>query len=604
MIKDNGFENTSGNGELEDELLEALNKKGLLPTDEENAQESADTLKMPAMPKLPDMPADAEETDDEDAAAQPEEESLEEFLSEDGAEEEAPEQGGDKKAKKAKKSKRDSRRFRYGSMATAVTAVVAVLVVVLNVVVSLLADRFPINIDLTQNKLFSLSDNSVEIAKSINKDVQVIVFGSEDLYKNPNMGSDYYQVEALYKEIYKALQQYTSYSGGKVTVKYEDLNLNPQLATQYNKYEVTSDDILLLCGDRYQKASFNDMYEISGDGYTQAQTVSSKVEVTLASRIKNVMRDTVQVVTAFVGHEEDEDTVSALKSIYEANGYEFKELNLASSEEIDANTVAGLIVGPTKDFTAEEIERLQKWLDNDGKLDRNLMVFADFQAECKNLYEFLNVEYGLEVTDNLVMETSLTRTYRYSGFYPYADTADTDFTKDLSGSANVLTPLTRQIVTHKENNSENSLYNVPIITFPESAKLMKIKDATDENASSEDDKSFAADAYPINGMAASVKWTYVDNEQVKTNVILSGSTQMILAASQANVKNENVLMSALGAMTGVVDDINVSTKSLERDTITFSDSTTLIVGLGVFTVGIPVIILIICLVVFLKRRHL
>ena len=588
MIKDNGFENTSGNGELEDELLEALNKKGLLPTDEEAAADG-------------ETAGPGEDAED---SAQPEEESLEEFLSEDAAEEEAPEQDGKAKGKKPKKSKMDSRRFRYGSMATAITAVVAVLVVVLNVVVSLLADRFPINIDLTQNKLFSLSDNSVEIAKSINKDVQVIVFGSEDLYKNPNMGSDYYQVEALYKEIYKALQQYTSYSGGKVTVKYEDLNLNPQLATQYNKYEVTSGDILLLCGDRYQKASFNDMYEISGDGYTQAQTVSSKVEVALASRIKNVMRDTVQVITAFVGHEEDEDTVSALKSIYEANGYEFKELNLASSEEIDANTVAGLIVGPTKDFTAEEIERLQKWLDNDGKLDRNLMVFADFQAECKNLYEFLNVEYGLEVTDNLIMETSLTRTFRYSGYYPYADTADTEFTKDLSGSGNVLIPLTRQIITHKENNAENSLYNVPLITSPESAKLMKIKDATDENASSEDDKSFAADAYPINGMAAAVKWTYVDNEQVKTNVILSGSSQIILAASQANVKNENVLISALNAMTGVVDDINVSTKSLERDTITFSDSTTLIVGLGVFTVGIPVIILVICLVVFLKRRHL
>ena len=597
MIKDNGFESTSGNGELEDELLEALNKKGLLPTDEEAAADGETAGQGEAA-------EEAGPGEDAEDSAQPEEESLEEFLSEDAAEEEAPEQDGKAKGKKPKKSKMDSRRFRYGSMATAITAVVAVLVVVLNVVVSLLADRFPINIDLTQNKLFSLSDNSVEIAKSINKDVQVIVFGSEDLYKNPNMGSDYYQVEALYKEIYKALQQYTSYSGGKVTVKYEDLNLNPQLATQYNKYEVTSGDILLLCGDRYQKASFNDMYEISGDGYTQAQTVSSKVEVALASRIKNVMRDTVQVITAFVGHEEDEDTVSALKSIYEANGYEFKELNLASSEEIDANTVAGLIVGPTKDFTAEEIERLQKWLDNDGKLDRNLMVFADFQAECKNLYEFLNVEYGLEVTDNLIMETSLTRTFRYSGYYPYADTADTEFTKDLSGSGNVLIPLTRQIITHKENNAENSLYNVPLITSPESAKLMKIKDATDENASSEDDKSFAADAYPINGMAAAVKWTYVDNEQVKTNVILSGSSQIILAASQANVKNENVLISALNAMTGVVDDINVSTKSLERDTITFSDSTTLIVGLGVFTVGIPVIILVICLVVFLKRRHL
>ena len=259
MIKDNGFENTSGNGELEDELLEALNKKGLLPTDEEAAADGETAGQGEAA-------EEAGPGEDAEDSAQPEEESLEEFLSEDAAEEEAPEQDGKAKGKKPKKSKMDSRRFRYGSMATAITAVVAVLVVVLNVVVSLLADRFPINIDLTQNKLFSLSDNSVEIAKSINKDVQVIVFGSEDLYKNPNMGSDYYQVEALYKEIYKALQQYTSYSGGKVTVKYEDLNLNPQLATQYNKYEVTSGDILLLCGDRYQKASFNDMYAIRGDG--------------------------------------------------------------------------------------------------------------------------------------------------------------------------------------------------------------------------------------------------------------------------------------------------------------------------------------------------
>ena len=89
------------------------------------------------------------------------------------------------------------------------------------------------------------------------------------------------------------------------------------------------------------------------------------------------------------------------------------------------------------------------------------MVFADFQAECKNLYEFLNVEYGLEVTDNLIMETSLTRTFRYSGYYPYADTADTEFTKDLSGSGNVLIPLTRQIITHKENTPRTACTTCP-----------------------------------------------------------------------------------------------------------------------------------------------
>lgn len=127
MIKDNGFENTSGNGELEDELLEALNKKGLLPTDEENAADG-------------ETAGPGEDAED---SAQPEEESLEEFLSEDAAEEETPEQDGKAKGQKAEKIQMDSRRFRYGSMATAITAVVAVLVVVLNVVVSLLADGSP-----------------------------------------------------------------------------------------------------------------------------------------------------------------------------------------------------------------------------------------------------------------------------------------------------------------------------------------------------------------------------------------------------------------------------------------------------------------------------
>ena len=74
MIKDNGFENTSGNGELEDELLEALNKKGLLPTDEEAAADGETAGQGEAA-------EEAGPGEDAEDSAQPEEESLEEFLS-------------------------------------------------------------------------------------------------------------------------------------------------------------------------------------------------------------------------------------------------------------------------------------------------------------------------------------------------------------------------------------------------------------------------------------------------------------------------------------------------------------------------------------------
>ena len=50
--------------------------------------------------------------------------------------------------------------------------------------------------------------------------------------------------------------------------------------------------------------------------------------------------------------------------------------------------------------------------------------------------------------------------------------------------------------------------------------------------------------------------------------------------------------------------MTVSNKSLSADTVTFSGSAQLILGLAVFTVGLPLIILVICLIVFIRRKNL
>lgn len=617
MIKDNGFENNAGNGELEEELIDALHKKGLIPDGEEEAAsagegaEGSDNDVQEPDGEAQNPGDDVQESDGE--AQEDSEPSLEEFLSEDeepaegeeGQEEtaEAPEDGkkNKKKAKKANKTGKrfNSRRLRYGGMATAVTAAVVALVIVLNVVVDILADRYPLNLDLTQDKLFTLTENSVDIARSIDKEVEVIVFANEEYFKSPP--SQLAQYGDLFREFDTAMQQYNSYSGGNVTVQYLDLNANPTLSTTYEKYDPAEFDAVFICGDRYKKVNvLEDMLVQESDYYTGSYSYTSKVEVTIASQMKNVTNDNPVIVSVFTGHSEMEGAVDALRELYELNGYEFQEVNLASDAEIDENSTVGLIAAPANDFTQAEVEKLQRWMDNDGNLGRNLLVFAHPNGNCPELYNFLEVEYGIEVTGNLIVETDVNRTYMYNGYNSYADLADSDYTTDITGEANVLATQTVQLLTHFESDTSLSSYNQDIMTFPESAKLISAADAS----SGEEAEPQTADEYPLIGMASSSKYTYIDNEKAQNNVVVCGSIYMVSYASNPNLRNEDILLNAMNVMTGQEDTIDVSTKSLDQETIEFSDSTALVVGLGVFTIGIPVVILIICLIVFLRRRHL
>ncbi len=80
------------------------------------------------------------------------------------------------KPKKAAKGGNDShRRLRYGSAATAVTAIVIVAVILLNVIVGIVADRFPITLDLSSEKLYSISADSEKVIDGVKNELEIVV---------------------------------------------------------------------------------------------------------------------------------------------------------------------------------------------------------------------------------------------------------------------------------------------------------------------------------------------------------------------------------------------------------------------------------------------
>lgn len=527
-----------------------------------------------------------------------------------------------KKPKKAKKEKKRrtagaKRRLQYRAGFTATIVIAVALVILLNILVGVVADRFPITLDISKNKTYTLSEQSVEIAKQVENEIELIIFTDKDIFESPATGID--ELDTTLREFNNALKQYNNYSGGKVTYTFINPSQEPQKFAAYSNYEVESGDMLFLAGDRYKVATVydgsyaNDLYTIDTSYYytSGTYTFESNAEKLLASNIYALSGGEEHIVQVLVGHEEDEYVIDGLKSLYELNGYTFEELTITGSKEFNADASVMLIASPAKDYSADEIKRVQEWVYNNGNYGRQLMVFVSPTADCPNLYEFLEVEYQITVTDELITETDLNRIQSYNYLLPMTDVSSTDYTVNSTGTANVYTPLVRRLTTTLPSALENDTigsYAIPLTEYPESAMLTKLEVLNSDTGSA--DSSYAAPEgdYPITGMIVYAIDSYNNETQtaVDGRVLVSGCAGMAYSdyIQNSNLKNEELLLDTLNAMTGIENAITISSKTIQDEVVTFSNSTALIVGLGIFTIGLPIAVLIVCLVVFVRRKNL
>ena len=65
-----------------------------------------------------------------------------------------------------------SRSFRYGGFATVITLGFVVIMIVLNMLATALYERFPLTVDLTTNKVFTVSQKSEDYLKTVQSVLQ------------------------------------------------------------------------------------------------------------------------------------------------------------------------------------------------------------------------------------------------------------------------------------------------------------------------------------------------------------------------------------------------------------------------------------------------
>lgn len=301
--------------------------------------------------------------------------------------------------------------IKNGSYSMAVSAVFIVIIVVINLIVNTLPSKY-LEIDVSDQKLYSIGSQTEEFLKKLDKDVtiyQVAASGSED------------------ETIKKLLQKYEDASS-HINVELKDPVVNPKFTSAYTDKEVTANSLIVTCGDRNKIIDYNSIYESSIDYNTYSYTTSGfDGEGQITSAISYVTSEDLPVLYTLDGHGEIALDSAIQEDIEKAN-IQIESLNLLTEETVPEDAACLLINSPSSDITADEKEALLQYLENGGKA----MIFSDYTDTSMENFNGVLENYGIQRIDGIVIEGDAQHFAMQMPYYLIPDIQNAEPVSDFS----------------------------------------------------------------------------------------------------------------------------------------------------------------------------
>jgi ABC-type uncharacterized transport system involved in gliding motility auxiliary subunit len=231
--------------------------------------------------------------------------------------------------------------------------------------------------DLTKEKFYSLSEQSLKIARSLKEPVHVIGFFTSD-------PSDFRHHDRLLAE--QLLTLYRRASGGKLTYELVDPYQNPQRAREYD-VEYESKTVFQMADRR--------------------ETTSTASETEFTAALLKVAQEQPRKVYFLTAHDErhPEDTTRAglrdAADALERQNYTVEALSLRERNlSIPADAAAVVVAGPRRRYEPEEIAALDDYAAKGGRL---LVLLDPPTTELAALRDWLT-RWGVLVGNDIVID--------------------------------------------------------------------------------------------------------------------------------------------------------------------------------------------------------
>ena len=514
------------------------------------------------------------------------------------AKQEAAEEEMKKKAqanapKASRKNIFASSKFKHGGMATAFTAGFIVIVILINVVVSILGERFPsLNIDLTAQSVNTLSEDSIEVVDSVSRPTTITILAPEDSIEQLSYaGMSYSQVANIAERMAER--------NSNITVQYVDIDANPAFASQYPDDQLATGSVIVETDLRHRVLSISDLFSVSSNYQTAAYY--SQVDGALASAVNQANSEELPVIAFATGHGEMMET-SSLERLLSTNNFEPVTFNMLT-DEIPEDTQVIVIGAPSTDYTVEEIAKLDAFLNDETKeMNRTLFItFYPAQEELPNLSTFL-AEWGMEVSRDVIGENDSSRSLGdFISIFSNLNTDEVVFNDENTDYGYVITPYSVPINVLFDGRADVSTY--VLAQTSDQAFLIG------PNASIDEARSHTG---TYNTIVMGQKYFNNVNGSsnlYRANVIVSGSMPMFTSTflNSSAYGNQQYTLDMMRYATGTTDSnmgVYVQPVQMNAQDITLTGYSVVWLGLGVFTFLPFIVLMIAAIVVYVKRRHL
>lgn len=532
----------------------------------------------------------------------------------------------DKKVKKEKKPKKAKQKkpkklknqalLRKGGFSVAITAAVLAGIIILNVLVGALSKRFVLEFDMSAEKENSMSEENIDYLKNLDAEVQITVCATPEDYEGGYMSyyaQNLYGVTSdatdYYKQTIKLLDKYPAYND-KISLRYIDTQDSKftEISSKYSNEKLSYGDIIVSCtkngSERYKIVGFSDVYNLSEDstyaayGYTTSTVGGNNVETAVTSAIAYVTSNKTKKAALITGHSKN-DYTSDYQTLLKENNYEITVISDSMIGSISDEYDAVIIAAPTADFLGAELDALSEFLENDGKLGKGLIFFADASAPyLTNLYDFLE-QWGIAVGEGILFETN-SQNYMPDdpmtmGTYPTS--SDNDIT---SGMNLCITGYNVPITAAFE--SEGNITVTSLMSTPESVVAAPVGTAASWTGADDYTKQSYSSV-----IQAEMSDYDDDNNEISSYVLAFSSIEFIQSEynEQSAVANKNITLAAAERAVGAENTgISFISKTITNESYSDSvtDSSAGIIRI-LFMFILPIACIALGIYIFIRRKN-
>jgi len=448
----------------------------------------------------------------------------------------------------------------YKLQALAFTLGFVLILLLLNLIIGEAGNKFNIAADLTSNSRFTLSKESVDVLKKLDKEVTVYLAESE---KKP-----------MDSRVTEVMKRYANASDGKIVIKSVDIVKDYSFASKYSEQNISYGSVIFECGENSKTEHSANLFSDEDLLYT--------VENTLTNDIIYVSSDANSLVYNIVGHNEDD--FGNISIALNSENYSVNSIDLLK-QDIPANVALLTCYGPKYDFDSVEISKINEFLSRGG----NIQFYLDPDVTgLTRLYDFAK-SWGISVTDDYIVEKDSDRLDMQSSNLMHPFITDYAFAEGLFDENSILPLKDSHALSYIEKNEKGAQNVIAMLYTSETAASRRISDS---KTASEGEQYAAILATKIDG-------------DTESNVYICGTTDIFsndYFEEGSRYSNRDFYLKSIGWMCGFKDSIKISSKRTYSDTLTLSASDGWLYTKIIFAISL--IILIAGIVVWARRRYL